>query len=149
MNTSPVSVSFKDVTVESTQEEGQKIGRTQRTLYREVMLEIYSHLVSMDCSIMLYLKSHHHTQGYCYTKPEVILRLDQAEDPCLLEKEFLIRRSSELSQKTECWKEALLSSPSWLQELEMELEHQKVGWSSFWKTRRRSNRRSCFSRRNN
>nr|XP_035940027.1 zinc finger protein 782-like isoform X5 [Halichoerus grypus] len=95
MNTSPVSVSFKDVTVESTQEEGQKIGRTQRTLYREVMLEIYSHLVSMDCSIMLYLKSHHHTQGYCYTKPEVILRLDQAEDPCLLEKEFLIRRSSE------------------------------------------------------
>ncbi|XP_064435081.1 zinc finger protein 782-like isoform X2 [Mirounga angustirostris] len=48
-----------------------------------------------DCSIMLYLKSHHHTQGYCYTKPEVILRLEQAEDPCLLEKEFLIRRSSE------------------------------------------------------
>jgi len=80
MNTSQVSVSFKDMTVESTQEEGQKIGRTQRTLYREVMLEKYSHLVSM---------------GYCYTKPEVILRLDQAEDPCLLEKEFLIRRSSE------------------------------------------------------
>jgi len=47
MNTSQVSVSFKDMTVESTQEEGQKIGRTQRTLYREVMLEKYSHLVSM------------------------------------------------------------------------------------------------------
>lgn len=32
--------------------------------------------------------------GYCYTKPGVILRLEQAEDLCSLEKEILTRRSS-------------------------------------------------------
>ncbi|XP_004408061.1 PREDICTED: uncharacterized protein LOC101377621 [Odobenus rosmarus divergens] len=78
------SMSFKDVTVEFTQEEWQKIGPTQWTLYRDVMLEIYSHLVSV---------------GYCYTKPEVIFRLEQAKDPCLLEKEFLIRRFSDSENK--------------------------------------------------
>ena len=35
--------------------------------------------------------------------------------------------SPELSRETERLRETLLSSPSWLQELEMELERQKVG----------------------
>ncbi|XP_077022652.1 uncharacterized protein LOC143688505 isoform X2 [Tamandua tetradactyla] len=38
-------VSFKNITVELTQEEWQLLGPAQRTLYRDVMLENYSHLV--------------------------------------------------------------------------------------------------------
>nr|XP_020019819.1 zinc finger protein 510-like [Castor canadensis] len=73
MNISQASVSLKDVTVELTQEEWQHMDPFQRTLYRDVMLENYSHLVSV---------------GYCIFKPEVIFRLEQGEEPWLLEEEF-------------------------------------------------------------
>lgn len=46
MNLFEASVSFKDVTVEITQEEWQQMSPAQRTLYRDVVLENYSHLVS-------------------------------------------------------------------------------------------------------
>ncbi|XP_042636570.1 zinc finger protein 510 [Orycteropus afer afer] len=71
------SVSFKDVTVELTQEEWQHMGPAQRTLYRDVMLENYSHLVSV---------------GYCIFKPEVIFKLEQGEEPWFLEEEFSSQR---------------------------------------------------------
>ncbi|XP_060011403.1 zinc finger protein 510-like isoform X2 [Lagenorhynchus albirostris] len=82
MNIPQASVSFKDVTVEFTQEEWWQMDSAQRTLYRDVMLENYSHLVSV---------------GYCFTKPELIFMLEQGEDPWLLEKEFVNRSSPEWS----------------------------------------------------
>ncbi|XP_044904178.1 zinc finger protein 33B isoform X2 [Felis catus] len=59
------SVSFKDVTVDFTRDEWLQLTGTQRTLYRDVMLENYSHLVSVGCRL---------------TKPEVIFKLEQGEE---------------------------------------------------------------------
>ncbi|XP_063083432.1 zinc finger protein 782 [Cavia porcellus] len=83
MNTTQASVSLEDVTVEFSQEEWQCMGPAQRTLYRDVMLEIYGHLASV---------------GYCFTKPELISTLEQGNDPWLLlgkGKECLSRNSPE------------------------------------------------------
>ncbi|XFG15152.1 hypothetical protein AB1E19_018776 [Capra hircus] len=66
------SLSFEDVTVGFTQEEWQKLDPDQRTLYRDVMLENYSHLISV---------------GYCIPKPELIFKLEQGEQPWVLEAE--------------------------------------------------------------
>uniref|UniRef100_A0A671FSF7 Zinc finger protein 658 n=1 Tax=Rhinolophus ferrumequinum TaxID=59479 RepID=A0A671FSF7_RHIFE len=74
------SVSFEDVTVEFTQEEWPYLGPAQRAVYRDVMLENYSHLVSV---------------GYCITKPQVIFKLEQGEQPWSLGEEFLNQRYPE------------------------------------------------------
>lgn len=67
------SVTFKDVAVNFTQEEWHHVGPAQRSLYRDVMLENYNHLVSL---------------GYQVSKPEVIFKLEQGEEPWISEKEI-------------------------------------------------------------
>nr|XP_045008876.1 zinc finger protein 39-like [Jaculus jaculus] len=59
-------VSFEDVSVDFSWEEWQDLDDAQRKLYRDVMLETYSSLLSL---------------GHCITKPEVIFKLEQGTGP--------------------------------------------------------------------
>nr|XP_036858023.1 zinc finger protein 69 homolog [Manis javanica] len=66
------SVTFRDIAVLFSRDEWLHLDSAQRTLYREVMLENYSALVSL---------------GIPFSTPKVICRLQQGEDPCMVERE--------------------------------------------------------------
>lgn len=72
-------MSFEDVTVDFSKEEWQQLDFTQRSLYQDVMLENYSHLLSV---------------GFEVPKPEVIFKLEQGQEPWMLEEEAPRQRCS-------------------------------------------------------
>nr|KAF6408598.1 zinc finger protein 382 [Molossus molossus] len=67
------SVSFKDVTVDFTQEEWQQLDADQKALYKDVMLENYCHLISV---------------GFHMTKPDMIRKLEEGEELWTTERIF-------------------------------------------------------------
>ncbi|XP_011833025.1 PREDICTED: zinc finger protein ZFP69 isoform X1 [Mandrillus leucophaeus] len=80
-------LTFKDISVDFTQEEWGQLAPAYQNLYREVMLENYSNLVSVA--------------GYQLSKPSVISQLEKGEEPWMAEKEGPGDPSSDLKSKME------------------------------------------------
>nr|XP_021498976.1 zinc finger protein 39-like [Meriones unguiculatus] len=88
MDASEGLVSFEDVSVDFSWEEWQDLDAAQRKLYRDVMLETYSSLASLN---------------QCDLKPELILKLEQEAEPW--KKEDAPNQSFPDTQNVNAWNE--------------------------------------------
>ncbi|KAI5230050.1 hypothetical protein MUG91_G232n5 [Manis pentadactyla] len=80
------SVVFSDVSVDFSQEEWEGLDPAHRDLYREVMLENYSNLVSVGLNI---------------PKPQVISLLEQGKEPWMVGRELTRGLCSDLESMCE------------------------------------------------
>ncbi|XP_062939484.1 KRAB domain-containing protein 4 isoform X2 [Cynocephalus volans] len=87
MAMSQESLTFKDVFVDFTLEEWEQLDSAQKNLYRDVMLENYSHLVSV---------------GYLIAKPDVIFRLGQGEESWVADRGSPMRSCPDVSIFASC-----------------------------------------------
>ncbi|XP_023573641.1 KRAB domain-containing protein 4 isoform X3 [Octodon degus] len=83
MAVSQESLSFRDVFVDFTLEEWQQLDSAQKNLYRDVMLENYSHLVSV---------------GYLVAQSDAIFSLGQGEEAWGADRGTQIRSCPEVWQ---------------------------------------------------
>ncbi|KAG8511347.1 Zinc finger protein 546, partial [Galemys pyrenaicus] len=81
----PMSLEFRDVAIDLSQEEWECLGPVQRALYREVMLENYSNLVAVGCLI---------------PKPKMITLLEQEKAPWMVRREGTRRWYAGLESKS-------------------------------------------------
>ncbi|XP_068420913.1 zinc finger protein 514 isoform X1 [Eschrichtius robustus] len=86
-------MTFEDVAVEFTRWEWGQLDPTQKDVYREVMLENFKNLASL---------------GFPMSKPYVICRLEEGEEPCILEREISTGAPADWERRPQA-KESMLS----------------------------------------